>query len=86
MHMASPSFDASVLEILMAVSAGSTMHIVPPGIVGGAELAELMRDARITHAFLTPSVLTTMSPDDVPDLEALVIGGEHPNSEVVRTW
>ncbi|SCC31793.1 MULTISPECIES: non-ribosomal peptide synthetase [unclassified Gordonia (in: high G+C Gram-positive bacteria)] len=86
MHMASPSFDASVLEILMAISAGSTMHIVPPGIVGGIELAELMRDARITHAFLTPSVLTTMSPDDVPDLEALVIGGEHPNSEVVRTW
>ncbi|MEY1674250.1 amino acid adenylation domain-containing protein [Gordonia sp. ABKF26] len=86
MHMASPSFDASVLEILMAISAGSTMHIVPPGIVGGAELAELMRDAQITHAFLTPSVLTTMSPDDVPDLEALVIGGEHPNSEVVRSW
>ncbi|MFC8313387.1 amino acid adenylation domain-containing protein [Gordonia sp. NPDC057258] len=86
MHMASPSFDASVLEILMAVSAGSTMHIVPPGIVGGTELAELMREARITHAFLTPSVLTTMTPDDVPDLEALVIGGEHPNSEVVRTW
>ncbi|WP_435173467.1 amino acid adenylation domain-containing protein [Gordonia hongkongensis] len=86
MHMASPSFDASVLEILMAISAGSTMHIVPPGIVGGTELAELMRDARITHAFLTPSVLTTMTPDDVPDLEVLVIGGEHPNSEVVRTW
>ncbi len=54
MHMASPSFDATVLEILMAVASGSTMHIVPPGIVGGAELAELMRDGHITHAFLTP--------------------------------
>ncbi|MDH3045950.1 non-ribosomal peptide synthetase [Gordonia alkanivorans] len=86
MHMASPSFDASVLEILMAIAAGSTMHIVPPGIVGGAELAELMREGHVTHAFLTPSVLTTMSPDDVPELEALVIGGEHPNPEVVRTW
>ena len=86
MHMASPSFDATVLEILMAVASGSTMHIVPPGIVGGAELAGLMRDGHITHAFLTPSVLTTMSPDDVPELEALVIGGEHPNAEVVRTW
>ncbi|KAF0970218.1 non-ribosomal peptide synthetase [Gordonia sp. YY1] len=86
MHMASPSFDASVLEILMAVAAGSTMHIIPPGVVGGAELARLMREGRITHAFLTPSVLTTMAPDDVPDLEALVIGGEHPNPEVVRTW
>ncbi|WP_168707427.1 non-ribosomal peptide synthetase [Gordonia paraffinivorans] len=86
MHMASPSFDASVLEILMAVAAGSTMHIIPPGIVGGAELAELMREGHVTHAFLTPSVLTTISPDDVPELEALVIGGEHPNPEVVRTW
>ncbi|MCR5979500.1 amino acid adenylation domain-containing protein [Gordonia jinghuaiqii] len=86
MHMASPSFDATVLEILMALAAGSTMHIVPPGIVGGAELAELMRSARISHAFLTPSVLTTMSPEDVPELEALVIGGEHPNPEVVRRW
>ncbi|MDJ0025637.1 amino acid adenylation domain-containing protein [Gordonia alkanivorans] len=86
MHMASPSFDATVLEILMAIAAGSTMHIIPPGIVGGAELAELMREGRVTHAFLTPSVLTTMSPDDVPELEALVIGGEHPNPEAVRTW
>ncbi|MDJ0007864.1 amino acid adenylation domain-containing protein [Gordonia alkanivorans] len=86
MHMASPSFDATVLEILMAIAAGSTMHIIPPGIVGGAELAELMREGHVTHAFLTPSVLTTMSPDDVPELEALVIGGEHPNPEVVRTW
>ncbi|WP_168706755.1 non-ribosomal peptide synthetase, partial [Gordonia paraffinivorans] len=86
MHMASPSFDASVLEILMAVAACSTMHIIPPGIVGGAELAELMREGHVTHAFLTPSVLTTISPDDVPELEALVIGGEHPNPEVVRMW
>ncbi|MET9200711.1 amino acid adenylation domain-containing protein [Gordonia sp. NPDC003585] len=86
MHMASPSFDASVLEVLMAVSAAATMHIVPPGVVGGSELADLMRDRRVTHAFLTPSVLTTMSPEQVPDLQALVIGGEHPNPAVVRQW
>ncbi|WP_267615377.1 non-ribosomal peptide synthetase [Gordonia bronchialis] len=86
MHMASPSFDASILEVLMAVAAAATMHIVPPGVVGGVELAELMRARRITHAFLTPSVLTTMTPDEVPDLQALVIGGEHPNPAVVRQW
>ena len=86
MHMASPSFDASVLEVLMAVAASATMHIVPPGVVGGSELAQLMRAERITHAFLTPSILTTMSPGDVPELAALVIGGEHPNPAVVREW
>ena len=86
LHLASPSFDASVLEVLMAVSAAATMHIVPPGIVGGRELAELMAQTRITHAFLTPSLLTTMAPDDLPDLSTLVIGGEHPNPESVRRW
>ncbi|WAC56477.1 amino acid adenylation domain-containing protein [Gordonia sp. SL306] len=86
LHLASPSFDASVLEVLMAVSAAATMHVAPPTIVGGAELAHLMRSERITHAFLTPSLLTTMSPEELPDLAALVIGGEHPNPEVVRRW
>ncbi|NED63598.1 AMP-binding protein, partial [Streptomyces sp. SID10244] len=33
-----------------------------------------------------PSLLTTMSPEELPDLAALVIGGEHPNPEVVRRW
>ncbi|MDL9944923.1 amino acid adenylation domain-containing protein [Gordonia sp. ABSL11-1] len=86
MQLASPSFDASVLEVLMAVSAAATMHIVPPGIVGGRELADIMRARRVTHAFLTPSLLTTMDPDELPDLRTLVIGGEHPNPEVVRRW
>jgi amino acid adenylation domain-containing protein len=86
LHLASPSFDASVLEALMAIGAASTMHIAPPTIVGGRELSELMARARITHAFLTPSLLTTMSPDDLPDLSTLVIGGEHPNPESVRRW
>ncbi|NED69843.1 AMP-binding protein, partial [Streptomyces sp. SID10244] len=36
LHLASPSFDASVLEVLMAVSAAATMHVAPPTIVGGA--------------------------------------------------
>ncbi|GAA1479922.1 hypothetical protein GCM10009624_03620 [Gordonia sinesedis] len=86
LHMASPSFDASVLEMLMAVAASATLHIVPPGLVGGRELVELINARRITHAFLTPSLLTTMSPEDVPGLRALVIGGEHPNPEVVQRW
>ena len=86
LHLASPSFDASVLEVIMAVSAGASMCIAPADIVGGGELSALMADAAITHAFLTPSLLTTMSPDDLPRLRTLVIGGEHPNAESVRRW
>ncbi|WP_270486880.1 non-ribosomal peptide synthetase [Gordonia jacobaea] len=86
MHMASPSFDASVLELLMAFAGASTMRIVGPDPVAGGELTDLMRSAGITHAFLTPSLLTTMNPEAVPELEVLVIGGEHPNAEAVRRW
>ncbi|MGV9478474.1 amino acid adenylation domain-containing protein [Gordonia aichiensis] len=86
MHMASPSFDASVLELLMAFSGASTMRIVGPDPLAGAQLTDLMRSAGITHAFLTPSLLTTMDPAAVPDLKVLVIGGEHPNAEAVRQW
>ncbi|MCF8588493.1 non-ribosomal peptide synthetase [Gordonia liuliyuniae] len=86
LHLASPSFDASVLEVIMAVGSAACMHIAPAHIVGGSELSDLMADAAITHAFLTPSLLSTMSPDDLPALDTLVIGGEHPNAESVRRW
>ncbi|WP_235831409.1 non-ribosomal peptide synthetase [Gordonia zhaorongruii] len=86
LHLASPSFDASVLEMIMAVGAAASMYIAPAGLLGGRELSDLMADSTITHAFLTPSLLTTMSPDDLPQLSTLVIGGEHPNSEAVRRW
>ncbi|GAA3955990.1 amino acid adenylation domain-containing protein [Gordonia caeni] len=86
LHLASPSFDASVLEVIMAVGAAATMHVAPAGIVGGRELAELMTQAQISHAFLTPALLTTMEPDQFPALRTLVIGGEAPNAEAVRRW
>ena len=44
LHFASPSFDASVLELLLAVGVGATMVIVPPSVYGGTELTALIRD------------------------------------------
>ena len=65
MHFASPSFDASVLELAMAVGAGAAMHVVPTGIYGGSELAALMRASKISHAFVTPAALATIEPAEV---------------------
>jgi len=86
LHFASPSFDASVLELTMAIGAGACMHLAPASLVGGREIAEFIAGQRITHAFLTPSLLATFGPDQTPDLRVLVIGGEHPNPEAVRQW
>ncbi|WP_110471408.1 non-ribosomal peptide synthase/polyketide synthase [Williamsia limnetica] len=86
LHFASPSFDASVLEVLMAVGGAATMVIAPPHVLGGNELQQVLADASVTHAFVTPSVLATMDPGSLPALSTVIIGGEHPNPEVVSRW
>ncbi|MEV4125504.1 amino acid adenylation domain-containing protein [Nocardia sp. NPDC049707] len=86
LHFASPSFDASVWELLLAVGAGATMVIVMPGIYGGAELAELLRRERVTHAVITPGALASVDPDGLDDLRVIVSAGDACPPELVRRW
>src|SRR5690606_4012676 len=65
LHFSSPSFDASILELLMAVGAGATMVIAPPSIIGGTELTSLIADQHVTHAFITPAALATVDPSEL---------------------
>ncbi|NLG54700.1 MAG: amino acid adenylation domain-containing protein, partial [Rhodococcus sp.] len=76
LHFASPSFDAALFEVLIAVSGGATLVIAPPTVLGGDELAELIREQGVTHAFMTPSALASMDPKALGDLRTIVVGGE----------
>ncbi|MCX4090722.1 non-ribosomal peptide synthase/polyketide synthase, partial [Nocardia sp. alder85J] len=86
LHFASPSFDASILECLLAVGAGGTLVIVPPGVYGGGELAGLIRRERVTHAMLTPSALATLDPADLTGLRVVIAGGEALPANLVTKW
>ncbi|MBF6170576.1 non-ribosomal peptide synthetase [Nocardia blacklockiae] len=86
LHFSSPSFDASVLELLLGFAAGATVVVAPPGLYGGAELARLLRTERVTHAFVTPAALATVPPDGLDELEAVIVGGDACPEELVRTW
>ncbi|MET9486897.1 amino acid adenylation domain-containing protein [Nocardia sp. NPDC006630] len=86
LHFASPSFDASVLELLLAVGSTAAMVIAPPTILGGADLAAFLHRHRITHAFLTPSVLATIQPTGLDDLGTVVVGGEPCPPSLLRQW
>ncbi|NNH72848.1 non-ribosomal peptide synthetase [Nocardia uniformis] len=86
LQVASPSFDASVHELLMAHGMGGRLVLSPPDVYGGSALEELLRTERVTHAVITPSVLATMSPRDLPDLRCLSVAGEAVGSEVVAAW
>ncbi|MFC0449395.1 amino acid adenylation domain-containing protein, partial [Rhodococcus jostii] len=85
-HLASPSFDASVFELMMAFSASARVVIVPPGIVGGSELADLFRCEQVTHATITPTALAALDNDGHDSLRVLDLVGEACPPEVVAQW
>ncbi|SDJ33537.1 amino acid adenylation domain-containing protein, partial [Rhodococcus triatomae] len=86
LHFASPSFDASVFEILMAVSAGATIVIAPPTVYGGDELAELLHSEGVTHAFSTPAALASVDHRDLEQVATVVVAGDVCPPELVARW
>ncbi|MEV6364243.1 non-ribosomal peptide synthase/polyketide synthase [Nocardia asteroides] len=86
LHVASPSFDISVAELLLTVTRGATMVVAPTGVFGGAELGALLRAERVTHVIITPSALATVNPDGLDDLRVVVVGGEACPAELVARW
>ncbi|MEV3965077.1 amino acid adenylation domain-containing protein [Nocardia sp. NPDC050193] len=86
LHLASPSFDASVWELLLAVGSGATMVIAEPGTYGGVELADLVRRRRVTHAVATPAALASVDPAGLDSLRVVVAAGDACPPELVRRW
>ncbi|MBO0856239.1 MAG: non-ribosomal peptide synthetase, partial [Nocardia sp.] len=83
---ASPSFDASVFELLMTLAGPATMVVVAPTVLGGEELANLLRREQLTHAVITPAVLASVDPTGLDDLRMVLAAGEACPPELVRRW
>ncbi|CCQ17332.1 non-ribosomal peptide synthetase (fragment), partial [Rhodococcus sp. AW25M09] len=86
LHVCSPNFDPSVLEWMAAFSVGATLVVVPASILGGTELAELLKAEQVTHAIITPAVLGTMDPHGIDSLEVLSVGGDVTTPELLARW
>jgi amino acid adenylation domain-containing protein len=86
LQVAAPAFDAVLLEALMAHAACASLVVSPPEVFGGPDLAELIKAHQVSHAFLTPSVLATMSPAGLDSVRMLAVGGEMVASDVVAAW
>ena len=70
-----PLSTSPVLELLLAHGTGATAVVVPPGLIGGADLADYLRAERVTHFLSTPAVASSMDPSGLPDLRMLNVGG-----------
>ncbi|MEV4130485.1 amino acid adenylation domain-containing protein, partial [Nocardia sp. NPDC049707] len=86
LHVCSPNFDPSVLELLLAFSSGATLVVAPPHASGGAELTELLRRERVTHMIITPGALESVEPAGLDNLEMVAVGGEACGPELVGRW
>nr|WP_145488694.1 MULTISPECIES: non-ribosomal peptide synthase/polyketide synthase [Streptomyces] len=86
---ATPSFDASVLELCMSLPHGARLVVPRPGPLLGAELADVLRAERITHTLLPPAALATLpagTPGTLPDLKTLIVGAEACGADLVARW
>ncbi|MFD6896359.1 amino acid adenylation domain-containing protein [Rhodococcus sp. NPDC060086] len=86
LHVCSPSFDVSLLELLVGFSAGASVVVAPAGVGGGVELAELIAAERVSHVFMTPGALGSMDPVGLDSLVSVVVAGESFTPELVRRW
>ncbi|MEU6589843.1 non-ribosomal peptide synthase/polyketide synthase [Streptomyces sp. NPDC046881] len=86
---ATPSFDASVLELCTSLPHGARLVVPRPGPLLGAELADTLRAERITHTLLPPAALATLpadTPGTLPDLKTLIVGADACGAELVARW
>nr|WP_328289559.1 non-ribosomal peptide synthetase [Nocardia aurantiaca] len=86
LHVCSPSFDVSVLELLLTFTAGATLVIAPAGVFGGVELAELLGREAVTHVLITPGALESVDPAGLTELTTVVVAGDKFGPELVSRW
>ncbi|KOG49718.1 hypothetical protein ADK38_44905, partial [Streptomyces varsoviensis] len=86
LQLSSPSFDAAVMELLMAFPAGAALVVPPAGPLAGEELADILDDRRITHALIPPTVLGSVPERALPHFRTLVVGAEACPAELVARW
>jgi amino acid adenylation domain-containing protein len=80
-------FDVSIFEIFAPLTYGSSMQLVPDAERADPELLQrFLQVHRTSHLFLPPVLLPFLDPDGLPDLRALIAGGEASDPRQVGRW
>ncbi len=87
LQVASISFDASVWDILMALTVGGTLYVATDiERIPGPALLRLLQEQKITLITLTPSALAALPEGDLPDLKIVISAAEACSTELVARW
>ena len=86
LQFSSPSFDASVLELCMSLTAGAALVVPPPGPLLGDQLADVLSARGVTHALIPPVALATVPELELPGFRTLIVGGDTCSADLVARW
>ena len=85
MQFASFVFDLSVGEIFTTLLSGRCLF-VPSEEQRRFGIKAFIAENKISVAFLTPSFVRTLRPEDVPSLELLLLAGEAVGRDILDVW
>ncbi|HTJ70945.1 MAG TPA: amino acid adenylation domain-containing protein [Actinospica sp.] len=80
------TFDLSISDMFLALTAGAELHIFGADERLGAPLADRLRAARISWVMMLPSMLASLDPRDFPDLRTLFVGAEPLPAALIESW
>ncbi|TNE55282.1 MAG: amino acid adenylation domain-containing protein, partial [Bacteroidetes bacterium] len=87
-YFASQAFDASVIEILMTISAGAALVCIPETAQKTPELfTELIHEHQVNICQLPPTFLSLLHPEKIiGQVKTLITAGEAPKSNDVKNY
>ena len=86
LQFASLSFDASLWEVVMALSSGATLVMLPEAARTGTPLAEWIARQSVSHATLPPTVVATLGAGTCASMTTMVVAGEACSVELLAQW
>ncbi|MES3640154.1 amino acid adenylation domain-containing protein, partial [Mycobacterium intracellulare] len=82
----SPTFDAALGELLVAVGSRGALVVAPPEVYAGEALTALLQEQRVNAAVMTPTLLSSLDRSRLDALSTLIVGGEACPDELVAAW
>ena len=84
-QFAAYTFDACILEIYTALAYGGCI-CVPSDTERLSDIAGFIERTKANTSFMTPSVVRILSPEQIPSMTTLILGGEALGSDNIAMW